>query len=1772
MTNYYSKTFFAKFSRTLLLACLFFCGSIHVNAQATCCPKFTMNVPEICEKTDTICLSLVPQGTPGGRVDKACKGTTNTYAVYPNLPGYTYTWTVNGGTPTSITGNPATITWGYGSVAGFTVVVAQDSGSCRDSFSRTFCMVNGPKADFTFTSPTCSNQFVTFTNTSVGGSNFTWNFGDGTSYTGTNPTPHTYPGAGTYIVTLTANNNTSNSIQCLTCQDIKIDTITVIAGVGPSIDTVGCYSTLCASDTPLITQYSTTSTCSPLTWSIPPGSGTITAGQFTNLVTIQWNPLFTGTPTVTLTVPITCSGGCAASTTIQVPIIYPSLPIAGPDPVCVGSNNVYSVPLLPGCYYWGSFSTTGNASVNGVLPKFNSNAGSINAGSIPGTFTLTVNYYDSLKGCGGSSTKTVTVKDKFQIKGADLKVCEGSTGFYLANGNATWQVDSAGITIGTYVIPAGSTASITWLNPGIYTLIATASPSTPFCNPADQVVVNVIAKPVLTTIQPLSFNICPGDIMNIHISSTNYQFPFTWTITGGTILANDDTTVTVQWGITGGTIAVVQNNPNLFCPSNTLTFTASLYPSPSLTGPLTACEDETKTYTALPAGMPEYQWTVANGSILSQTGNTVTVLWAGSTNPHTVSVSTCTGSASLTVTVNSATPTSVILGTVNCFGASLTSSVAGAAPYAWYNNGVLQAPTTQSITATSSGYWTCIPSGCYKAGGIAVALPAPPVLNITTPVNTFCLSSTSPNIPSITFLSAITVGGPYTYQWYGPTVNNGPSVTIGSNIPTHTTSPFTYIGNYYLVVTYGGGCTVTSNVIHIDTACAPPCTLPAPPYTVTFTDNCGPGGTMNFVETFVPAVPPPGTTLLWSFGDGGSGTSVPGAGISHVYTLPGIYQVCCTTKNANFCDFVECRNITVNFVPDFSVTLNCFGAVLNNTSQVLAGTGAYTVSWNTIGGSISPAAGNTTTLTGSGTVTMTITYGTCVTSITKVITVPGTNVGIIAPSTACQFDVNAMTTSPAPSNFASFSWNFGDATTSSVAPTNHAYNSPGTYIINLSVVNFQGCVATGKDTIIINPLPASSLVTSDSFICRGSFATLTATSGMTSYTWYKDGSVIPGSGNTLVVNSFGIYTVEVTNANGCKKLSNKMPIIVLPLPKYSIDFPNGTVACVNAIVSAALPVSATLNNNYVYSWSATAPLSVTPNNATPTTIFVPAGTTSGTYALYLTVIDTTTGCSKSDTVCIVVRQAPTVSITPPGPLCEGVQTVLTPNIINTVTYNYNWSNNIAIPLDTVTLAGNYTLTITDKSSGCSASSNTVYINPQPDLRLFPLGCDTLCSNEKLYIPLPNNLSTIAPGGVYPTIQWYVDGLANVTGNYLYLNTIALGSHQVHVTVTNNFGCSNTSADYNIFVIDCDTCIVDAQFTYNLHGDTAIFHNSSSGNGSVSYIWNFGDGDTSHMQNPVHVYDSAAVYTVCVYVINHAPDGTECRDSFCICVCICHKDSTCDEFLNYLQNQTITANLVSSPTVTFTPPIIAATDIVRWDYTCDGIIDLVTTGNTPVTHNYVSNGNYVLCARIERIVNGDTCWATLTKYVEIRKQVADTCHCDNSFTGNVNSGYATSTSGNVITFVPIALTNCDTVTWNFGDGSPVVVTVGNTAVSHTYANTQMTYYVCMMVVRAGSPNCRMEFCKKVSFPTGINALAADAIKVYPNPTNDVLYIEVTKASIPSDAMLVLSEMTGRKVLENNWMNTSAKQQMNLYEVGKGVYILTIVDKEGNVLSNTRVIKY
>lgn len=1757
---------------------LFMIIALTSDAQ-NCCPKFKLSIDENCQKGDSLCNR--PNSTGGQPVQKAssCKGSTNTYSVYPNLPGYTYNWTVTGGTPLSFTGNPATITWGFGGNATIKVVIAQIGGGCRDSFEVDLCLKDGPIANFTGPDTVCSNQAVTFTNTSIGGAHYTWDFGDGTSYVGATPPAHTYTTAGTYIVTLLVSNNPSLGgtqpirTDCY-CRDIKKDTIIVKNGVGPVIQALGCYGSLCAKDTPLVTKYTTPTICGSYTWTI--NGGTITSGAGTANITVLWNPAFVGTPTVTLTVAASCSGGCAASTTIQVPIIYPNLPIQGANPVCVNSSNTYTLPTLPGCYY--TWNVTGAGSFSFPTNRFNTTSVTVNAAAAPGTFTLSCVYFDSLKNCGGTATRTITVLPNFLITQATDKVCELSTGFYQASGNATWQVFKNGV-LQAYTIPNGSTANITWLVPGTYQVVATSLTPTLYCNSSYTTNVVVIAKPVLTTSLALTNNICNGDIRVYQVSSTEPTFPYTWSISGGTILANDDDNVTVKWGPTGGTISVLQNNPDPFlvCPSNTITFTATPYALPTFTGATTACEDETKTYLAAPLGMPDYQWTVMGGTVISGQGSSsVQILWAGGTGAHSLTLTTCSGVSTQTVAVSSKVAYAITFNPGIACNPTLTSS-ALAASYTWYLNGTPLASTTQTIAISSSGYYTCLPNlPCTQASGIQVNLPAAPVVTISTPVNRFCVG-TGGVIPAFNINSSISLGGSYTYQWYhfpSPGAIAAPFGT-GPILSVPAGAPGAQLGTYYLVVSYGAGCTVQSNTILVDTACvSAPCALPPAPFTMSINATCG----TNFLETYS-SPPPAGTTISWTFGDGFTGTSLPGVGISHNYINPGVYYVCATASNPAFCPTQTCINDTVPLVPRFSINVNCTNALLTNTSQTLSGVAGYTVAWSTVGGSVSPLIGNSTTFTGtSGSVTMTVTYNGCPYTVTQAVVVPANTVAINSLPPSCVFDPNINTFSTTPGGFANYSWSFGDATTSSVSPTSHGYNTSSTFPISVSVVNYLGCSATNTSSILINPLPVVSLSTLDSFICQGNIATLTATAGFPSYVWRRKDfvtqttSVVVGSGNTLTVSTAGLYTVEVTDINGCKKISNPIPIVVHPLPKFKVDFIDdySSILCVGAFSGGFTRVSATYNASYSYLWSAALPISITSPASNVTDITVPVATPPGIYPLYIKVTNSQTGCFKIDSVCIIVRTAPSVSIAPASPFCEGVATLLTPTPNNPTLYDYKWSTTETTPTITVSANGWYDVKITDRQSGCTASSNGVQVNPKPNVSLFPLGCDTLCDTVHLYIPLANNTNPVAPYFLYPTIQWYVDGIPSVLGNFLNLSSLTLGSHVIKVEVTNQYGCMSTTSNYNIFVKHCvDTCQVKALFTYTTHNDSVYFTNASSGSGTLTYLWNFGDGTTSSLANPIHHFDSVTIHTVCLVTTNTMPSGEVCVDSFCICICACPQDSSCNAFLSYMQNKTILVNYTSDPTLVFSPPALLAGDIVRWDFTCDGIIDLVTLGNATATHNYGVAGSFVACARIERIVGGDTCYVQLTKYVRTTIKVA--CTCDATFTSNVNAGYATSVSGSSMSFVPLALTSCDTVEWNFGDGSPIVFSVGNTAVTHTYANPNQKYYVCMLVRRAGSPNCVLEVCKTLVI-SGVDEIAISDLKVYPNPTHSMLKIETGTQLLPENAKFIINDVTGRKIIEQTAQPGAMINYISTEEWSNGVYMLHIVNSKGNTLSKQRVVKW
>src|SRR5207244_1691484 len=80
-----------------------------------------------------------------------------------------------------------------------------------------------------------------------------------------------------------------------------------------------------------------------------------------------------------------------------------------------------------------------------------------------------------------------------------------------------------------------------------------------------------------------------------------------------------------------------------------------------------------------------------------------------------------------------------------------------------------------------------------------------------------------------------------------------------------------------------------------------------------------------------------------------------------------------------------------------------------------------------------------------------------------------------------------------------------------------------------------------------------------------------------------------------------------------------------------------------------------------------------------------------------------------------------------------------------------------------------------------------------------------------------------------------------------------GTYNVTLTVYDS--CNNTNSIIQA-VNTCNGFIVDFSFTIN--GNTILFSDSTEGF-PASWSWNFGDGDSSHLQNPSHSYTNGGVY-------------------------------------------------------------------------------------------------------------------------------------------------------------------------------------------------------------------------------------------------------------------------------------------------------------------------
>lgn len=103
---------------------------------------------------------------------------------------------------------------------------------------------------------------------------------------------------------------------------------------------------------------------------------------------------------------------------------------------------------------------------------------------------------------------------------------------------------------------------------------------------------------------------------------------------------------------------------------------------------------------------------------------------------------------------------------------------------------------------------------------------------------------------------------------------------------------------------------------------------------------------------------------------------------------------------------------------------------------------------------------------------------------------------------------------------------------------------------------------------------------------------------------------------------------------------------------------------------------------------------------------------------------------------------------------------------------------------------------------------------------------------------------------------------------------ASGTYNACLTINDGASCNDTKCDSLTIIDSCK-----ANFTYTTQGFSVGFQNTSLyfvQGVTPSYLWDFGDGNTSTDSAPSHIYGAPGAYTVCLTI----SDERACSDQYC----------------------------------------------------------------------------------------------------------------------------------------------------------------------------------------------------------------------------------------------------------------------------------------------------
>jgi len=872
------------------------------------------------------------------------------------------------------------------------------------------------------------------------------------------------------------------------------------------------------------------------------------------------------------------------------------------------------------------------------------------------TTTYTVTVTDA-NGCTATSSKVVTVNPlPVADAGNDAAIClNASTTLNASGGSSYAWAPATGLSSSTIANPVA--------NPTVTTTYTVTVTSGINCSATDNVVVTVNPLPVPSAGPNKS--ICTGGSTSLQATGgTSYV----WAPAAGlssTTIANPTANPTVTT-----TYTVTVTNASSCTATSSMVLTVNPLPVPNAGPNTTICTGFSTNLNA--TGGTQYVW--APAASLNNANIANPVASPTITTTYTVTVTDangCSATSQKTVNVNTLPPADAGTNQIICLNQAANLTASGGTQYLWSTNATT--PNINVSPAVNTTYTVTVSdgNGCSASDQVSVVVNALPQAEAG-PNQAICFGNNT----------SLNASGGIGYSW-SPAAN-----LTNSQVNNPVASP-TVTTTYTVTVTDNNGCSNTDNMvltIH-----------PLPPASAgnNVTICLGHTATLNASG---------GTSYIWS-----PAATLSSATIANPVASPTVtttYYV--TVTDANTCSATSNVIVTVNTLPPANAGLD--SAICIYQSYTLNATGGSQYIWSPASSLVNANTPNpTASPTSTTTYTVTVTDGNgCSATDAMVLTVhplpqasAGNNASVCFGTTTTLNGSGGVIYNWAPA-----------ATLSGSNIPNPVANPHSNTTYTLTVTDNNGCSQTDDVVISILPLPPAD-AGNDTAICETYNAVLTASGGVL-YAWNN------GSANATITVSppaTAVYTVTVTDGNGCSETDDVMVTVNYPPPASAgsdISICTGELGNLNA------------SGGVQYQWSPPVGLSST---SIPNPVANPAVATT-----YTVTVTDNHGCTASDAVVVSIYPMPNIVFGPD--IYNGCEPLLVHFYDSTGQNIQSWSWNFGDtasgimntsvqqhPLHLFSNPGTYSITLTVVTTdGCQKTvtyTNLISVYPNPVAAFTP---------------------------------------------------------------------------------------------------------------------------------------------------------------------------------------------------------------------------------------------------------------------------------------------------------------------------------------------------------------------------------------------------------------------------------------------------------------------